>query len=638
MRHRRPIIVLLHTLVVLAAYAAAFALRFDGLPPSDAAAAFLDTVAILVVLRLLAFAALGLHRGFWKHFGLPDLITLVKAVSAGSVAFVVLLYAGGLLGAVPRSVIVLEWMLTLFFAGGVRLTARYVLEGRLARRNGRGKRVLVVGAGEAAERLLRQLSHDTTSHLHVVGLVDDDPGKQKRSLHGVPILGTIAQLPELVAAHAVQLVVVAISSAAPEQMRRIVDDCLAAKVEFKRLPSMREMLAAGAVAGTLEEVSLEHLLLREPVRFDEARVAADVAGSVVLITGGAGSVGSELARQIARARPARLVLVEQAESPLYFVHLDLARTHPAVDVVPVVADITDRAAMTRVFEQYRPAHVYHAAAYKHVPLMEANMGEAVRNNVHGTLCVAECAARSGARKFVLISTDKAVCPSSIMGATKRVAERIILGWPSLRDSGTAFHAVRFGNVLGSDGSVVPLFRRQLAAGGPLTVTHPDVRRYFMTIREAAQLVLHAATLDEAAGRITMLDMGEPVRILDLAENLVRLSGREPHRDVQITFTGLRPGEKLDEELISAVEVTVPTELEKVSVVQTDEVDVASVRQGVERLLAAATRNDDVGIRAALRELVPECTAPLRSHLAVAVGQAAPRERPARLARRLSIGP
>lgn len=612
-RHRRPLVLAGQAVLAGAAYWVAFALRFDGAIPPAEFAALEATLIPLVIIRLAAFGAFGLHRGFWRHFGQQDLITLTKAVSVGSLVFLLVLIASKSLGPVPRSVLVLEWMVTLLLAGGVRFAVRCVREGRLTRRAEQGKRTLVIGAGRAAERLLRQIGHEEEPSMHVVALLDDDPAKQQMTLHGVRVVGGVERLAEVVARHHIELVVIALCRATPAELRRIVDLCLGAKVEFKRLPSLREMLEGTARRGELADVELEHLLVRAPVVFDPELVARDVRGRVVLITGGAGSVGSELARQIARLEPARLVLVEQAESPLYFTHLELERTHPEVETVPVVADVTDRESMERIFAQYRPDHVYHAAAYKHVPMMEANAAEAVRNNVLGTLHVAECAAQVGARRFVLISTDKAVRPSSIMGATKRVAERIVLGWPSLRASNTEFRVVRFGNVLGSEGSVVPLFRRQLARGGPLTVTHPEARRYFMTLPEAAQLVLQAATLPGAAGRIAMLDMGEQIRILDLAENLVRLSGLEPYRDVPIVFTGLRPGEKLREELMSAVEHTVPSGVDKISLVQTDEVDGATVGEGVARLLAAAARGDRIAVLTALRELVPEYTPPpLRS--------------------------
>lgn len=610
-RHRRPLILAGHAVLVAAAYWVAFLLRFDGPLPPDAVEAFELTVMPLVIIRLAVFAAYGLHRGFWRHFGHRDLVALGKAVAAGTLIFTPALVVSHRLGQVPRSVVIMEAMLTFLLAGGARLAVRSAREWVVRRRSGELRPTLIVGAGAASERLLRQLSHGSEGDmaLRPVALLDDDPDKRSMSLHGVPVVGPVSQLAEAVQRFNAQLVVIAIPRATPTELRNIVDLCLAAKVEFKRLPSMREMLQGSARSGELAEVELEHLLVREPVAFDSDLVARDLSGSVVLITGGAGSVGSELARQIARVGPSRIVLVEQAESALYFVHLELERTHPEITTVPIVADITNRDALARIFERHRPDHVYHAAAYKHVPMMESNAAEAVRNNVLGTLQVAECAARCGANKFVLISTDKAVRPSSVMGATKRVAERIVLGWPSLRSSKTEFRAVRFGNVLGSEGSVVPLFRKQLAHGGPLTVTHPDVRRYFMTLPEAAQLVLHAAALPNAAGRIAMLDMGEQVKILDLAENLVRLSGLEPYRDVPISFTGLRPGEKLHEELMSAVEHTVPSGVEKIDLVQTDEVDGNAIRDGVGKLLTAAARGEWGPISLALHALVPEYSIP-----------------------------
>jgi len=350
---------------------------------------------------------------------------------------------------------------------------------------------------------------------------------------------------------------------------------------------------------------------RPAVQLDLTQVEAALRDRVVLITGGAGSIGAELARQAARFSPARLVLVDQAESELYFVQLELAKSNPGLDVGVVICDVTDESRLGLVFERYRPNAVLHAAAYKHVPLLETNVLEAVRNNVIGTLVVAEAAVRSGVGQFLLISTDKAVNPSSVMGATKRIAERLIFGLPSLRASGTVFRAVRFGNVLASNGSVVPLFERQLAAGGPLTVTHPEVQRYFMTIPEAAELVLHAAALPETGGRIAMLEMGAPVRILDLAERLIRLSGKEPHRDVRIVFTGLRPGEKLHEDLTSALENTVPTAIPGVRLVQIRDSVVSGIEEGLIRLLYFVDVGDTDAIRAQLCELVPECVAPLR---------------------------
>jgi FlaA1/EpsC-like NDP-sugar epimerase len=362
-------------------------------------------------------------------------------------------------------------------------------------------------------------------------------------------------------------------------------------------------------------IPVEDLLGRSPVHFDLSRVIPDVKNRVILLTGAAGSIGSELARQIAPFGPARLVLLDQSESDLYLVHLELRDAYPALDVVPVICDVSNQSRLAQVCAQHRPEYVIHAAAYKHVPLLETNALEAVRNNVLGTMLVATTAVRYGVRKFLLVSTDKAIRPTSVMGATKRIAERIIFGVPNLHRSGTDFRAVRFGNVLASKGSVIPLFERQLAAGGPLTVTHPLATRYFMTIREAAQLVLQAGSLPETAGAIAMLEMGEPVRILELAEKLIRFSGRVPGRDVPIVFTGLRRGEKLAEEQMSSLESTIPTSAEKIRISETVETSGPELVQKLSRLFAFLDAGDPEGLLATLCELVPECLPPLQQHQA-----------------------
>ena len=615
-RFRRVIVWAMHIVLIPAAYYAAFLLRFDGDVPQAYRHVFQDTVLYLLILRLATFGAFGLFSGWWRHVGMSDLVALVKAVTVSSALLLAVLFLTAELPGFPRSLVVLDWATALLVFGGVRFAVRAFREKRLAPwRSPVGKRTLLIGAGAAAERLLREVQREGETGICPIGIVDDDSTKQGMRLHGVPVLGTTDEIVRLVARGAVEQLVIAIPSATREQMRKIVEECLAAGVDFKIVPSIRELLDGRARLGQLRSVEIEDLLGREAVELGVDGPRSDLEGSTVLVTGGAGSIGSELARQIAAFNPARLVVLDQAETPLYFVHLDLAQAHPGLPIVPVVADVTDAARMERVFARYRPEYVFHAAAYKHVPLMEHNVVEAVRNNVLGTLTVAEAAARFGAEKFVLISTDKAVYPSSVMGATKRVAERVVRGWPALRAAGTDFRAVRFGNVLGSHGSVIPLFRRQLAAGQPLTVTHPEVTRYFMTIPEAVGLVLQAAALPEAAGGISMLEMGEPVRIVELAENLIRLSGLEPYKDVPIVFTGLRPGEKLHEKLMSELEATRPTSVAKVRVVQGAEEDAGSLTAGLDRLGAAAALGDPDDMLTALKALVPECVASLRERSA-----------------------
>jgi FlaA1/EpsC-like NDP-sugar epimerase len=600
-------------------YWTAFALRFDGAIPPAQVQLFLRTLPIVLAIRLASFAGFRLQQCYWHHFGIADGVKLVKAVTLSSGGIVAALFLTRAAPALPRSVLVLDWLVAIFtfaaLCGAVRLTWEAVWPGEARRR----RRVLVIGAGAAGERLLRQVLHGQHGELRIVGLLDDDRATRGMRLHGVPVLGGVQDAPALVVRQGVDLLIIAVPSATGEQMRRIVQHCAAAAIDYKILPSLDEHLNGRPRTDRLRDVQIEDLLGRAPVALEMDLVRRELGARCVMVTGGAGSVGSELARQIARLAPARLVLLEQAESPLYMIHQELLRTHPGLDVVPVIADIADADRVDQLFAAFRPEFVFHAAAYKHVPLMETNVREAVRNNVLGTLHVAESAARHGARRFTLISTDKAVRPSSVMGATKRVAERITLGWPAHRQSGTDFRAVRFGNVLGSDGSVVPLFKRQLAAGGPLTVTHRDVRRYFMTIPEASQLVLQASCLPEAARRICMLEMGRPVRILELAEQLIRLSGLTPYRDVEIVFTGLRMGEKLDEELVAPAEAVLPTAARRVNVVSSDAGDGRELAQGVGRLAAAVAEGDMDDLVRGLCALVPEY-APA-SHLSGALARA-----------------
>jgi FlaA1/EpsC-like NDP-sugar epimerase len=510
---------------------------------------------------------------------------------------------------VPAAVFVLDWLLAIGLPAGARAVVRLAREGRHhlvpAAQAAGGRRTLVIGAGTAGEQLLRQILHDPGYGIRVVGLVDDDPAKRERSLHGVRVLGPSAELRRLAAVHYASVAVIAIPSATSEQLRRLVNHCADAGLDVKLLPPLKNLFTDAVQARHMREVRLEDLLPRDPVTLDVRAVEPDLAGKVILITGAGGSIGSELARQIAAYHPLRLILVERAESSLHYIHLEVSQAHPEIQVVPVLGSVTNQSRMETVFDTYQPDCVFHAAAYKHVPMLEWNSVEGLWNNVIGTLRMAQCAARSGVHKFVLISTDKAVNPTSVLGASKLAAERIVLDLPSLRASATDFRVVRFGNVLGSDGSVVPLFQRQLEAGGPLTVTHPEVRRYFMTIPEAVQLVLQATALPEAQGGIALLEMGTQVRILDLAEQLIRLAGLIPYKDVQIVFTGLRPGEKLLEELLQPGERAVPTSVDKIRVVQRNGTAHAEglARQLRALVRLAATQDGLDGMRA-LAALVP----------------------------------
>lgn len=599
-RYRRLMVITTHLMLVLASYTLAFVLRFDGMMPSAYDRLFVVTLAPLVLFRLGAFAFYRLYSGWWRYVGMRDMFALIKAIAISSALFTVLLVFTGQAYAFPRSVIVIDAVLTLFFIGGVRFALRALRENRRPVAGGpRLRRVLIVGAGDAGELLLREMHNNRGLGYVPVGFVDDDIRKTGFHIHGVPVLGTTESLGETLATNPTDELIIAIPSASRDQIQKIVNRCLATRLPFKILPAIAA-LSGRVQMSQVRPVRVEDLLGRDPVDLDSAIVHGAIAGRRVLITGAGGSIGAELARQIASFGPAALTLIERSENALFLIEQELHRKHPALDVRPAICDICESADVVRLFREARPEIVYHAAAFKHVPMMEAHVCHAVQNNVFGTRNVADAAVQYGAT-FVLISTDKAVSPTNIMGATKRLAEQLVLSLANARAH--HFVAVRFGNVLGSNGSVVPLFTEQIADGGPVTVTHPEATRYFMTIPEAVQLVLQASALDEARDRIVMLEMGHPVKIVDLARNLIRLSGLEPDADIPIVFTGLRPGEKLHEQLTSDTEETMPTRFEKIRIVKTGAP--RSLDHQLGQLWDLVVARDERGIVRKLQELVPE---------------------------------
>lgn len=606
---RRALTAGAHVLLTTVGYWAAFVLAFDFELSGAWLQRFAETLPALVLIRLVLAYRLGIDRGFWAHVGIRDLFPLILAGGLGSILLPLLLLALRQLHGIPPAVFVLEGMLAISLHAGIRVLVRYIHERRnSAQLTDQGTSAFIIGAGETGEQLLRQILHDRRHDFHIAGLIDDDPLKQDRSLHGVRVVGPSDDLRRLAAIHRVQVALIAIPSVTVEQLRRLVDRCSEAGVAVKTLPPLKDLVTDDVTVSQVRDVQIGDLLGREPANLDLDAIAPDLAGRVVMVTGAGGSIGSELSRQIARFHPLRLVLIDRAESPLYYIHNQIARQHPEIQVIPTLASVTNADRMTKVFDAYRPDCVFHAAAYKHVPLLEANVIEGVWNNIIGTMRVAESAARVGADKFVLISTDKAVNATSILGVTKFVAERIVLELPALLAADTDYRVVRFGNVLGSDGSVLPLFQRQLAEGGPLTVTHPEVRRYFMTIPEATQLVLRAAALPEGSRRITLLEMGEQIRIIDLAEQLIRLAGLVPHQDVEIVFTGLRPGEKLHEELVSDSEEAVPTSVDKIRAVERNGTHPQFVHQ-LNKLMRVTKERHEAAIIRALTELAPDYNQP-----------------------------
>jgi FlaA1/EpsC-like NDP-sugar epimerase len=485
--------------------------------------------------------------------------------------------------------------------GGIRFWVRIYQE--TSGKRALGKNTLIVGAGQSGSKIASELKKNAQLNLNPIGYIDDDESKQDLKIQGIRVLGTIADARQLVERHEVRCLLIAMPSVSGNKLRSILEECGKCKIEMKILPSIRDRINDSAALSRVRSVRIEDLLGRKAVSLDLATIREKLADKVLLITGAGGSIGSELARQLAEFHPRKLVLYERAESDLHKIDIELHAMHPNLEYVPVVGDILDVPRLREVMTEHRPHSIFHAAAYKHVPMMEKNCFQAIVNNVFGTYNVALLAKQYEIADFLMISSDKAVNPTNVMGATKRVAELVILG---LQNADTRFVSVRFGNVLGSNGSVLPLFEQQLAHGGPLTVTHPDARRYFMTIPEAVQLVLQASTMGRG-GEIFVLDMGEPVPIVDLAKNLIRLSGLDPERRVGIVYTGLRPGEKLFEELKLDGEGIKPTSHPKIRVLDGGSVDFHRVSHWLEELSALVDSKNVFGLVQKLQEIVPEYT-------------------------------
>lgn len=595
--YRRPLIVAVHATLVAVAYFLAFVLRFDFRIPAAEGHRFLQTVPLLLLVRLAIFGWLNVFEGLWRYVSMRDILTILKAGTLGSLIFsagVLMVWGHGF----PRSVLLLDWVLCLALVGGVRLAIRALRESGVQYQRAGRKRAFIIGAGDGGEMLIREIERSLTLNYEVLAFIDDDRRKQGMRIHGIEVVGTVDQLPHLCPSRGVQEILISIPSASRAQRQRILEYCRQAGVPFKTVPVLNELLQGKARIGQLQEVRPEDLLGREAVRLDVDRLREELRGKRILITGAAGSIGSELCRQLATFEPEMLLLFDRAESALYFIEVELRSTHPSLKVVAVVGDIMDRRQLEEVIRDYNPDLLYHAAAYKHVPLIEAHPLEGIANNVFGTEAAALAARHGRMKKFVLISTDKAVRPVGIMGMTKRVAEGLVqvhAGGP------TTFVAVRFGNVLGSEGSVLPLFQWQIAKGGPVTVTDPEAARYFMLLSEAAQLVLQAGAIGKG-GEVFFLDMGEPIKILDLAQNLVRLSGLEPGKDIPIEVIGLRPGERLREELVLEGEELLPTEHEKVFMVQNNHFDPEGFQRDLDGLRRLVAKRDREGAVAQLQAM------------------------------------
>ena len=614
LRFRRPLILLAHII----AFAASLMLSFLVVQNMQLRREWLQLYPLLLlfflIVKLPIFGLFKQYRTWWRYVGISDLRSMLLASLTSTSIIVVIWFAAGWSNAIRVSlpagmerpaegVCVADVFGTVFILGALRIVIRLYFEGTA--QAGRLKRFLIVGAGNAGESLLREIRRMAKAQYDVVGFIDDDPAKRGTHIHGMPVFGTVEQLPKICNERKIEEIAIAMPSASHQQLRRVVQVCEGTAIRFSTVPSLTDIASGKLRVSQIRKVEINDLLGkfgREVVELDLDLIEAFAIDKVILVTGAGGSIGSEMCRQLCNFSPKLLLLLEQAENPLFYIERELRRKFPSVDVKTLICNITDKVRVGKVFEKYKPQVVIHAAAHKHVPLMEINACEAIKNNIAGTQIVADAADSCGATNFVMISTDKAVNPTSIMGSSKRIAEMYIQDLS--RTSETQFVTVRFGNVLGSDGSVVPIFKKQIAEGGPVTITHPEMKRYFMTIPEASQLVLQAATMGKG-GEIFVLDMGEPVKIVDLARELITLSGFKPGEDIEMNFTGPRAGEKLFEELSIEGEDMQRTRHPKIGIWKNIPMDRDRLRAGIDELATIARADTHSGIVDKIKELIPE---------------------------------
>lgn len=580
---------------------------------------FLPIAAIALPIKLVVFARMQQFHGSWRFVGLRDLVAIAVGSQVSSffligTFFLIENLAHSMTGEVlidrganfRQAVFLIDWAATINFVAAARVLFRSYYEYTRGKSSNVESRVLIVGAGDHGQNLLRELLRGGQAGYNVVGFVDDEVANLGHRIHNVEVLGRTRQIKEICNEHRVDELFIAMPHAKPKEVREIVRFCEGNSVKFRTIPAMTDLIEGRVQVSQLRPVDIEDLLGREPVTLDTDAIGAELTGKKIVVTGAGGSIGSEMCRQIARFNPALLLLIEQAENNLFEIHRELIATFPEIDIQPIVADICDATRIKQVFKTHEPSEVFHAAAHKHVPMMECNPGEAVKNNVVGTRTIALAAAECGVSKMVMISTDKAVNPTSVMGCSKRVAEIFVQQFGF--KAPTQFVTVRFGNVLGSSGSVIPIFKQQIAKGGPVTVTHPDMTRYFMTIPEAAQLVLQAGTMGNG-GEIFVLDMGDPVKIVDLAHNMITLSGLRPGEDIDVVFSGMRPGEKLFEELLIDGENVNATRHPKIGIWQSRREQWDEMIQKTDRLIGAADDSTPAAIRQMLGDIVPEYQPP-----------------------------
>ncbi len=601
LQSRRLAVISHDLLMVVIAWGLAFFTRYNFSLPNSAWTMVWQTLVIVVIAQAIIFGITGLYKGLWRFASLPDMWNISRAVAIGVLAISLLLFLFNRMEGIPRTILLFYPVYLVFLLGVPRIVYRMWKEHGLNLKNVVGrKHVLVVGAGRSGEMLVRDLLCE--GEYLVIGFLDDNRRLKGAKVRGIPVLGMTSDIPDIVEADQVDIIMISIPSASSKQMRRIVELCELTEVPFRTLPRLQDLVSGRSTLNELREVAIDDLLGRDPVQLDWEGINQGIVGKTVLISGGGGSIGSELCRQVAKLGPAKLILFEKSEFNLYSIGCELKNEYPNLIFHSVLGDVCDVAAVEHVLQSHKPEIIFHAAAYKHVPMLEYQVREAVRNNVLGTRLMAKLAACFGCKTFVMISTDKAVNPANVMGASKRASEIYCQALNSRVD--THYIIVRFGNVLGSAGSVVPLFKAQIASGGPVTVTHPDITRFFMTIPEASQLILQAASMGDG-GEIFVLDMGEPLQIGYLAEQMIRLSGKLPDEDIEIKYTGLRPGEKLYEELFYQQEDLLKTEHKKILLARSTDSDWDTIEANMAALQIACDAFDEEQAQAVLYELVPE---------------------------------
>ena len=615
-------VLILADIVLLAiAYFLAYIVRFEAHVGASELLVIKQTIVPIVLCKLVVFYFFNLYRGMWRYTGIIDLLNVIKAVFVSSLIIITVVLMLSRFQGFSRSIFIIDALFSLILIAGIRLAIRFLLSTATFSLNKNGingnehKKMIIIGAGDAGEKVVREIYDNPRMKCRIVGFVDDDKNKVGKQIHGIKVLGKIDELKEVAKSEGVDEILIAAPSAVGKDMRRIVETCDATKIPYKTLPGMGEIIDGKVSIKTIRDISYKDLLGRHPVQLENDKISEFLKNKCVLITGAGGSIGSELCRQICKYGPSLVVLFDAGESNLYSIQMELKHVVTYLKYRAVLGRIQDKALVDEVFRKYKPDVVFHAAAYKHVPLVERNPWEAVYSNIIGTNTLVKAAIAHKVDRFVLVSTDKAVRPTNVMGASKRVAEKIVYAH---KLGQTKFMAVRFGNVIGSSGSVIPLYRHQIKKGGPVTVTHPEITRFFMTIEESAQLILQAFTMGEG-GEIFILEMGTPVKIVDMARDLIRLSGKEPDTDIEIKFIGLRPGEKLYEELITEGEGIVKTGHEKILVlrngVQSGEPNIQNSQHNdlncldekIKELKALADAHDAKGIKKKMKEIVPEYT-------------------------------